>query len=226
MLEMRKERQQRSVLALANQCRFESRDHQHKPQHQADEQQDLPEASEIDVFISLTAEPEPHVAETLLDAQPFAGERSADHENQRTEECVHTKPLVLRLVTADSRSNVKSGGQPRRSDPENGDLEMPGARDGVGQILSERKSKEGLALDTVVGGQDAHQNLDAPEDHHHVEVFQRRTLRRGWFECEEWILFWIRPMNQFLFLRRVPPDQATDSREQTDEAQYAPEDGA
>ena len=191
-----------------------------------DEQQDLPEASEIDVFITLAAEPEPHIAKTLLDAKPFAGERSADHENQCTEECVDTEPLVLRFVSADGRANIESGGQPRRRDPEDGDLQMPGAGDGVGQILGERESKEGLSLDTVVSGQDAHQNLHAPEDHHHIEVFQRRTLRRGGLECEEWILFRIRPMNEFLFLRCIPPDQAADSRQQADEAQNAPEDGA
>ena len=186
----------------------------------------MPEPSQIDVFISLTTKPEPHVAKALLDAQPFAGERPADHENQCTEEYVDAKPLVLRLVTADGGSNVKSSSKPRRRDPEYSDLEMPRSRDGIGQLLSERESKEGLSLDTVVGSEDSHQNLDAPEDHHHIEVFQRRTLRRGWFECEERILFRIRPMNQFLFLRCIPPDQASDSCEQPNEAKYAPENGA
>ena len=41
------------------------------------EQQDLPEAAKVDVFVSLAAEPEPQIAEFLLNAQPFAGERSA-----------------------------------------------------------------------------------------------------------------------------------------------------
>jgi hypothetical protein len=39
-------------------------------------------------------------------------------------------------------------------------------------------------------------------------------------------LFRIRPMNQFFSLRRIPPDQASDSCEQPDEAKYAPKDGA
>ena len=54
--------QKRAVFALANERRLQSRDHQDQPKNQADEQQDLPESSKIDIFISLAAEPEPHVA--------------------------------------------------------------------------------------------------------------------------------------------------------------------
>ena len=112
MLEMRNSVRERAVFALANERRLESRDHQHKPKNQSDEQEYLPEAAEIDVFITLAAEPEPHVAETLLDAHPLAGERTADYEDQRAEECVDAKPLILWFVTADRGSNVKACRQP------------------------------------------------------------------------------------------------------------------
>src|SRR6202051_696815 len=98
---------------------------------------------------------------------------------------------------------------------------MPGAGDGVGQIPSERESKERLSLDTVVSGEDAHQNLNAPEDDHHIEILQRRALRWGGFEGEEWIFFRVGPMNEFLLLRRGPPDKAAYSGQQTHETQHA-----
>ena len=106
------ERQKRAVFTLANERRFESRDHQDKPKNQSDEQKNLPEASEIDIFITLAAKPEPHVAKTLLDTHPLAGKRASDHENQCTEECIDTQSLILRFVTADSWTNVKACSQP------------------------------------------------------------------------------------------------------------------
>ena len=81
MLEMRKSVSSERSSLLRTKRRLERAHHQHQPEHQADEEQDLPEAAEVDVFISLAAEPEPHVAEALLDAQPLAGERSADDQH-------------------------------------------------------------------------------------------------------------------------------------------------
>src|SRR5260370_15986234 len=103
---------------------------------------------------------------------------------------------------------------------------MPGASDCVREVLSQREAKECLAFDSVVRRQDPHQNLYAPEDHNHIEILQCRTLRRSWLECKEGIFFRIRPMYEFLLLRGVPPDKATDAGQQTDEAENAPEDGA
>ena len=103
---------------------------------------------------------------------------------------------------------------------------MPCASDGIRQVLVERESEEGLSLDTVVSGQDSHQNLHTPEDHHHIEILQSRTLRGRWLEHKKWIALRIRPMNEFLFLRRIPPDKSADSSQQSDEAQYAPQNRA
>ena len=66
---------------------------------------------------------------------------------------------------------------------------MPGARDGVGQVLIEREAVEAMPLHAVVSGQDAHQNLNAPENHHHEEILQRRALRWSGLEGQERILF-------------------------------------
>ena len=112
MLEMRKSDEQRPVFALANERRLERAHHQDEPEHQADEQQNLPEPSQVDVFITLAAKPEPHVAEPLLDAQPLASERTADHEHQRAEEYIHAEPLILWLVATDGRADIEPRRQP------------------------------------------------------------------------------------------------------------------
>ena len=128
-----KEQEQRPVLALANERGLERRHHQDKPQNEADEQQNLPESSQVNIFIPLAAEPEPQIAKALLDAQPFSRERTANHENQRAKEYINTEPLELGLVAADRWSDIKSCCQPRSRNPEDGQLQMPGASDGVGQ---------------------------------------------------------------------------------------------
>src|SRR6185437_2627368 len=100
---------------------------------------------------------------------------------------------------------------------------MPCARDCIRQILGKWESKECLSLDAVVSSENAHQNLYAPENHHHIEILQGRPLRRSWLESEEGVLFGIRPVNELLFLRRIPPDQSADSSQQSNEAQHAPQ---
>ena len=89
--------------------------------------------------------------------------------------------------------------------------------------MSEGEAVEAVALNSVVSSQDAHQDLHAPEDDHHIEILDCRALRRGGFEGQEWVFFRIRPVNEFLLLRRIPPDKAADSRQQADETEYAPE---
>ena len=83
------ENQQRAVFALAHQRRLERRPHHHQPQHQADKQQYLPEPAQVNILITLAAEPEPEIAQALLNAHPFAGQRAAHHKNQRAEKYVH-----------------------------------------------------------------------------------------------------------------------------------------
>ena len=68
------------------QRRLDAAPHQPEPEGQADEEQDLPEATEIDVLVALRAEPEPEVAELLLDAEPLAGERADDDGHDRPEQ--------------------------------------------------------------------------------------------------------------------------------------------
>src|SRR4051794_33280898 len=108
----KEERKQGAVFAVALECRLERADHEHKPEHQADEEQDLPQPSQVDIFETLASEPEPQVAELLLDAHPFACQGSANDENQCGEQHIDSQALELRLMAADRRANVQAGRKP------------------------------------------------------------------------------------------------------------------
>ena len=112
MLEMRKSvRSARSSLLRLN-AGLSERNHQDEPKHQSNEQQNLPEAAKIDVFITLAAEPEPHVAETSA-GYPSTRRRAIRQPRESVHrKCVHTEPLILRFVAADCRSNVETCCQP------------------------------------------------------------------------------------------------------------------
>src|ERR1035437_3130180 len=129
-------------------------------------------------------------------------------------------------MLADSRSDIEAGSQPGRSNPKYGNLQVPGASDCVGQVLVQREAVEAVALDSVVSRQDAHENLDAPENYHDEEILEGRALRRCWLKSEEGIFLRIRAVDEDLFLCGIPPDKAADSRQQTNEAEDTPEDGS
>src|SRR3546814_18106330 len=69
---------------------------QEQPQHQADEQVDLPEAADVGVFPALVAEPEVvGQAELLYYRHPLAGERTDHDDDQADEQEVHAELLAL-----------------------------------------------------------------------------------------------------------------------------------
>ena len=116
---------------------------------------------EVDVLVAAVAEVEPQRAarQHLLDAQPLARHRAEHHDEQRAEQHVHAEPLVPRLDAADRRTDVEAGRQPGGGNPEDAELQVPGARDGVGQDPVERDAVEPDALDAVVRGDDAEHDL-------------------------------------------------------------------
>src|SRR5262249_47080629 len=121
--------QERPVLAGPPQRRPQAAGHQPQPQEQPDQQQQLPEPAQVHVLITLVAEPEPDVpGELLLDAQPLAGQRAADHEDQGGEQDVDAQALALRLAAADGRGHEQAGRQPGGRDPEDAELQVPGPR--------------------------------------------------------------------------------------------------
>ena len=93
--------QQRMILVASRQRRLDAAPHQPQPEDQPDEQEDLPDAAQVNVFVTLRSQPEPHIAELLLNAHPFAGKRADDDHDDCDEQNVHAKALSLRFGAAD-----------------------------------------------------------------------------------------------------------------------------
>ncbi len=104
--------QQRVALVSFQERRLQSAPHQPQPESKSAEQQNLPEAAQVHVLVTLRAEPEPQVAELVFNAHPLAGERTNHDENQRAEQNVDAQPLALRFNPADGRCDVEPGCQP------------------------------------------------------------------------------------------------------------------
>ena len=142
-----------NLVAPAHDRRPQRAADQGQPQQQADEQEDLPEAADVDVFPALVAEPEVVLqAQLLHHREPLAGER-ADHDDQQAgEQEVHAQALELRLMPGDRRRDVQAGAQPRGGDPQHRELRVPGARQRIGQDVGQREAVGLLAFDLVVRG--------------------------------------------------------------------------
>ena len=141
------EPQQLALLAGVLQRRANRAHHQEEPDQQSDEQQNLPGASQIDVFVALMA-PEKRVgiAQLVHDAEPLSGHGTDDNQQQRAEQHIDAEALEFRLVPADQRADEEAGGQPRRGDPEDAQLHMPGARHAIGQPFGELECRRSRRL--------------------------------------------------------------------------------
>ena len=171
----REHQHQRAPGVAAPERRPEGAHHQGQPEDQPDEQADLPEAAEVDVLIALLAEPEAGVeAQALVDRQPLAGQRAGDDDQKGAEQDVDAEALEARLAATDRRRQEEPGGEEGGGDPEDRRLDVPGAGQAVGQPLGQRQAEERLALDGVVGGHRAEEDLDDEQPHDHAEVLGRR----------------------------------------------------
>ena len=69
------ERQEVAILILALESGDQCADHEEEPQHEAHQQQDLPQTAKLHVFVALMAEPEVlDEAELLHDPEPLTDE--------------------------------------------------------------------------------------------------------------------------------------------------------
>src|SRR4051812_15277005 len=108
--------------------------HQGQPDEQSNEQEDLPESAEIDVFEPLM--PEPKVGDEpkpLLNREPLSDHRTDNNDQQTNPQKVHTQSLELRLISADGRRDIQASCQPRSGNPEDAQLCVPGACDCIRQ---------------------------------------------------------------------------------------------
>ena len=90
-------------------------EHQPAPAQQRDEEQDLPEAAELDVGQALVAEPEPAFVDHALDAEIIADQRGRDDEQRDPEQDVDEQSLALCLAAAgDRRGDEQAARDPAR----------------------------------------------------------------------------------------------------------------
>ena len=96
-------------------------------------------------------EPEPELPQFVVNAKGLACQAAGDDHHQRPEECVDAGPLVFRFLATDPRRQEKAAAHPGRRDPEDGELEVPGARQGVGQPAGDVEPVKGSRLHSIVG---------------------------------------------------------------------------
>ena len=110
---------------------------------EADRQQQLPEAPEVQVLRALVAEPEPEVAQAVVDAQPLAAEAPEDDDGESGEQREDARPLPAGLGAADDRGEEEAARHPGGGDPEDGELEVEGPQQVVGEEPREVEAVEG-----------------------------------------------------------------------------------
>ena len=168
-----------AVVLLRGQGRADGAHHQHQPDDHADDEQDLPHAAELDVLVALVSEQEAVAAERAHDRQVRAGQRAEHDHHHGDEQAPHQLALCF------------------GSRPTKGPMKRPAARKQVaikkmascrcqvrtaayGRILSMGMPRKLRALDGVVAGQRAQDDLDHEQGHGGDEVGQGGLLaRRG-----------------------------------------------
>ena len=105
------------------------------------------------------------------------------------------------------------------------ELYMPGPSHAVRQPLREREAVETIALDPVMSGDDAQQDLHEDHGRHDPEILDCRLLGRRGLPANNRVGFGDRLGGAFLRLRGVPPDHRSDPGEQHDDAYAGPDHG-
>ena len=148
--------------------------------------------------------------------------------SRRDEQHVHSEPLPFGFGAAHGGRDVEAGRQPRSGNPEDADLQMPGARHGVGQPLRQRECRRSRCLRrrsarrwrpsatcTTQSAATTKKYLTVAFcDGVGLQAQQRIATR------QEFLL------RRCVVLRSEIPDHAADSGQQKDEADHAPHDGA
>ena len=148
------------------------------------EQQDLPETAQVDIFVTLRAQPEPQIAELLLDAHPFTGKRSDDHGNQRDE-----KTLTPSLCPFGSAPLTAGTMYRPVASHEVAIQKMPICKCQVRATdtaaTSQAEFRRNLAFDAVMSDDRPQRYLHHPERSHHEEVLDCSFLRGRGLQPEQ-----------------------------------------
>ena len=221
----RQQGQQVLVSTRGAQRRHHAAQHQHQPERNTGELADLPEATQVDVFITLVTQHEaPLGGHDLGNGQVVADERAHDHDHQRPEQNIDTDLLQLRVfATVDDGRQEQPRSQEARGNPEQRTLQVPCAQQGVGEPARQREAVEVLTFNRVVSGGPAQEHLKAKQRHHQEEVLAQRTLRRRQGDRGQGITRRRHGLFFVLFAQEGPgPDQETNARHQQDDTDHRP----
>jgi hypothetical protein len=147
------------------------------PEEEPDREQDLPEAAEVEVLESLVPEPVPAGVDPTVNRGQLADHAAEDDERERTQQAEGEPVLPPRLAARDHRGEEDSSGEERGRDPENRQLQVPGAHQVVGEPLRQVDAEKVGQLGAVVLRGCADEDLDEEERSHYEEEPRGRPLR-------------------------------------------------
>jgi hypothetical protein len=145
------EEQPRQVaLVLTLQPAADTAEDQRRPEEEADHEQDLPEAAEVEVLEPLDAEDRAVLPEPAVDASELADQAAEDDHRERREQAVGEPVLAAGLAPGDHRRKEDPGREERGRDKEDRELDVEGAGEVEGQELGEVDAEEVSELRAVV----------------------------------------------------------------------------
>ena len=102
-----------ATLVAPTERRQQGANHKEEPEEKAHEQECLPEATQLQVFITLMTEVEVLDQPQLLhDAKPLSGQRTKDDDEQGDEKHIHPQALVFGFLARHSGSDIESRSEP------------------------------------------------------------------------------------------------------------------
>ena len=143
--------------------RSDGPEQQPQPEAEAHGQNHLPEASQFEKFPALVTEPHPQGTEQLVDAQDFAQQAAHHQHDQGPEEQVDAHGVAARFGLTEGGGQQQAAGHIAGGDPEQGQLQVPGAQDVAGQVLGQVDAVEIAGIGPVVRQGAADHDLDQEE---------------------------------------------------------------
>src|SRR5437867_4047308 len=130
-----------------------------RPKEKSDDQENLPEASQVEILKALISKPLPSCLNPTSNSRVFAQHAAKNNHCERYKQSICQPILSPGLAANDHWSQENPSGQEGRRDPENRQLKMPGARHVEGQHSAEIDTKKTREVGTIMLRGPAEQSL-------------------------------------------------------------------